>query len=664
MKFILLVFFLFCCSGFAGINDIALLQSPDLLSRVILSLENGTPSYQILRDQTEIIRPSKLGVLIREKGDLSKNLELLGFSLSSHDETWEQPWGQNHFVRNNYNQILISLRHQPSRILLNIEFRVFNDGVAFRYLWPEQDHLKAFELDDELSEFRLNPEDQAWWIPAFQKDQYEYLFHKNSIESLDVVHTPLTVELKSGFSVSIHEARLLEYPSMALNNQGQGMLRSDLFPWADHVDAKLSTPHQSPWRTIQISKSQSGLIESTMILNLNDPSVIQDTSWIETGKYVGVWWGMHLGKYTWGTGAKHGATTAITKDYIDFAAVNGFKGVLAEGWNFGWDGDWTKNGDRFRFDQPTDDFNIGFLANYAFNKGVTIVGHHETAGNTLNYLSQLKSAFDFLNGYKINIVKTGHVNSRLDGLQWHHGQYGVNYYTKVMKYAAERKTMLIVHEPIKPTGLERTYPNLMASEGARGQEFDAWSEGNPPEHTTILPFTRGLAGPLDFTPGTFDLILSNDGMSGHRVRTTLAKQLALYVVIYSPWPMVSDLPENYMKFPKAFEFIKKVPTNWEKTKCLAAKIGDFAVIARQKRGTANWYLGAITDENSRHIPISLDFLEKDSWYTVNAFQDGPAASWLENPTAMEIYTTRVKGGGDFVLKLASGGGLALEFIKE
>jgi alpha-glucosidase len=400
-----------------------------------------------------------------------------------------------------------------------------------------------------------------------------------------------------------------------------------------------------------------------MILNLNDPSVITDTSWINTGKYIGVWWGMHLGKYTWSSGAKHGATTEITKQYIDFAAEHGFKGVLVEGWNYTWDGDWANNGNIFRFDQPYPDWDIQVLSEYARSKGVKLVGHHETAGAVTNYVNQLPEAFDFLNQYGMDVVKTGHVGARLDGREWHDGQYGVDYFTKVMQYAATRKTMLVVHEPIKPTGLERTYPNLMSGEGARGQEYDAWSEGNPPEHTTILPFTRLLAGPMDFTPGTFGLTFP-EWRPYNRVQTTLAKQLALMVVIYTPWQMASDLPENYLKFPKAFEFIKSVPTNWEKTKALESKIGDYTIIARKDRDSDRWYLGAVTDEQARTVSIKLDFLDRGAWYRVNAYQDARSATWTDNPYAMEIYSTRVRADGTFDLHLAPGGGTALEFIKE
>lgn len=661
MKFLIL----FACffSQVALAKEIVTVNSPDGHTVMQVSLDAGHVSYRVSRKNKEIIKPSKLGMRIRNVGDLSKDLEVIETKTTRNDQKWEQPWGQSRFVRDRYNGAVVSVRHPSSQVLFNVEFRAFDDGVAFRYVWPEQSKLEYFELDDELSEFRLNTNDQAWWIPAFQDNRYEYLFSKSPIEKLNVVHTPLTVELANGFSISIHEARLVDYPSMALKNRGNGVLGSDLVPWADHVDAKLKAPHQSPWRTIQIAEAQKDLIESTLVLNLNDPPAIKDTSWIHTGKFIGIWWGMHIKKWTWGSGPNHGATTANTKQYIDFAAKNGIDGVLVEGWNHTWDGDWMQNGEVFRFDQPYPDWDVDFLSKYAKDKGVRIVGHHETSAITTNYMEQIERAFDFTNRHGMNVIKTGHVGTRLDRREWHHGQYAVNFYNRVTEYAASRKTMLVVHEPIKQTGLERTYPNLMSVEAARGQEYDGWTweYGNPPDHTTILPLTRMLAGPMDFTPGTFELF--SRGPNAFRVSTTLAKQLALFVVIYAPWQMLSDLPENYDKHPKAFEFLKKVPTNWEKTKALAARIGDYTVIARKDRDSDRWYLGAITDENARTVRIKLDFLDKDAKYTVHAYQDARNASWHSNPYAMEFYTTQVDANGTFDLHLAAGGGLALEFVK-
>ena len=661
MKSLVLLVLFFASSAFA--REVATLQSPDGKNQIVVEHSQGRLSYRVSRSGLTVLQKSHLGMRIRAKGDLARDLEFLGARTAERRESWQQPWGQTRVVEDNYNAVTLSLRHRPSQVKFDVQFRAFNDGVAFRYHWPKQLTLKYFELDDESSEFRFDPKDRAWWIPAFRDNRYEFLFTRSPIADLHVVHTPLTVELTNGLTVSIHEARLIDYPSMALKQHGNGVLASDLVPWADGVDAKLRAPHFTPWRTIQIAEDPSKLIESTMILNLNDPSKIADTSWIKTGKYIGIWWAMHIKRWTWGSGPHHGATTQNTKDYIDFAAAHGLDGVLVEGWNESWDGDWMKNGDIFRFAQPYPDFDIVELSRYAEQKGVRIIGHHETSANTVNYLSQIEAAFDFTNTYGIETVKTGHVGTRLDHREWHHGQYGVNFYNGVTQYAARRKTMLVVHEPIKQTGLERTYPNLMSAEGARGQEYDAWTwdYSNPPQHTTVLPFTRMLAGPMDFTPGTFKL--QNSGANPNRVMTTLAKQLALFVVIYSPWQMLSDLPENYLLYPEAFEFLKRVPTNWETSKGLAGKIGEYVVIARKDRQSDNWYLGAITDERPRTVTVKLDFLEPETWYEVRAYQDAANASWDRNPQAIQIYKTRVKGGGSFDLRMAAGGGVALEFVK-
>ncbi len=644
------------------------MKSPDQLTTLTIHYQNRQLTYEVRKRDTLIVRRSLLGMMIRDRADMRQNLELVTTqpNIKTHNQTWEQVWGQKRFVTDNHKSTSIRVRHDSSKIEMILDFKVFNDGVAFRYSWPNQLPMKHFEIWDEATEFNFSSDDQAWWIPAFQWNRYEFLFQKSQLKDLDTVHTPLTLELKNGYTVAIHEANLINFPSMAIKGLKDGRLKADLVPWSDGIRAKLVTPAKSSWRMLIIADEQKDLIESDMILNLNDPVAIKDTSWIETGKYIGMWWGIHLGKYTFGQGPNHGATTANVQRYIDFAAEHGFKGVLVEGWNYGWDGDWMANGSIFRFDEAVPGFDVEYLSEYAKVRGVRIVGHHETSAATKNYEDQLEQAYDFLNKYNMNVVKTGYVGERHDREQWHHGQYGVRHYTKVMKYAAQRQVMLVVHEPIKHTGLERTYPNLMSSEGARGQEYDAWSSdgGNPPNHTTILPMTRMLAGPMDFTAGTFDLTF-DQWRPFNRVNTTLAKQLALFVVIYSPWQMASDLPENYATRPREFEFIKNVPVDWDKTVALDSKIGSHTVIARKDRNSENWYLGAITNEQGRKITIKLDFLDdKKASYKVRAYQDARGTSWLINPHDVEYYETRVKASGTFDLNLAPGGGLALEFIKE
>jgi alpha-glucosidase len=661
LKFFLLL--LAFTTHLALANGVHEVSSPDGAIRTRISLEHGQLFYGVTKHSTHIVKKSRLGMVLRQHGDLSRQLQITQVRKTSKNEKWQTTWGEHKWINDNYHGLVISLLHGPSQLMMDVEFRVFNDGVAFNYAWPGQKRLQYFEIDDEVTEFRFNWDDEAWWIPAFEHNRYEYLFQKNRLSDIDVVHTPVTLELRNGYTVALHEAKLVDFASMALKSWRNGTLKADLVPWMNGPKVKVNAPHQSPWRMIIIANKHKDLIESTMMLNLNDPPAI-DASWVYTGKFIGMWWGIHIGKYTFESGSRHGATTENVKRYIDFAARHGFQGVLVEGWNIGWDGGWMSNGDVFRFYEAHPNFNADFLSKYAKSKGVRLVGHHETSSSTKNYERQMVGGYDFLNRHHIDVVKTGYVGSRLDHKEWHHGQYGVQHYAKMMKFAADKKVMQIVHEPIKQTGLQRTYPNLMAAEGARGQEYDAWSPdgGNPPDHTTILPFTRMLAGPMDFTPGTFDLQF-HDWRPHNRVNTTLAKQLALFVVIYSPWPMASDLPENYEKFPEAFEFIKRVPTNWNKTVALESRIGDYTVIARQERNGPNWYLGAITDENGRSVTIELDFLDKDAWYTVNAWQDARSASWSSNPYAMEIYSTRVQGGSSFDLHLAPGGGLALEFIK-
>jgi alpha-glucosidase len=419
-------------------------------------------------------------------------------------------------------------------------------------------------------------------------------------------------------------------------------------------------PFKSPWRTIAITDKLGDLATSTLMLNLNEPCAIEDTSWIEPSKYIGIWWGMHLEKYTWGQGDKHGATTANAKKYIDFASKHGFNGVLIEGWNIGWDGDWTADGTNFNFLESYPDFDIEEVSRYGASKNVRLIGHHETAGAVTHYESQMEDAFKLYHKNAVNAVKTGYVNKYLDGKEWHDGQFGVRHYRKVIETAAKYKIMIDNHEPVKGTGLQRTFPNLMTQEGARGQEYDAWSSdgGNPPAHTTIIPFTRMLAGPFDFTPGTFNFDYESTNKA--RVQTTLAKQLALYVVIFSPQQMASDLPENY-EGVQAFEFIKQVPVIWSDTKVLDAKIGEFVVTARKDWNSNDWYIGAITNEEQRSLSIDLSFLDKEIQYTAEIYTDGKGASYKENPYPIEILTKNVSNKDNLKLLLAPGGGTAIKF---
>ncbi len=637
------------------------IPSPDGKISIIVENLKGQIYYSVNKNNKPIILPSKLGFQIKNQSKLGNHVKIINTETRSFNETWEQPWGEKRLIENKYDEIVIfTQEYNGNKRRLNLIFRAYNDGIGFRYEIPSQEDLDSIIILDELTEFRFTGNHEAWWIPAYRDNRYEYLYKKSNITDLDTVHTPLTIESSDGFFLCIHEANLTNYSSMTLENVGENKLKCNLIPWSNGDRVRTSSPMVSPWRTIQIAENPGDLITSYLVLNLSEPCKINDNSWIKPCKYIGIWWGMHINKYTWSQGEKHGATTQNVKKYIDFAAKNGFGGVLVEGWNEGWDGVWFENGEIFNFTKPYPDFNIKEISRYATSKNVKLIGHHETGAAIKNYEKQLIDAFKFYKKYGINVIKTGYVGTRLDKTEWHHGQYGVMHYQKVVETAAKYKIMLDVHEPIKGTGIWRTYPNMMTREGARGQEYDAWSAdgGNPPDHTTILPFTRLLAGPMDFTPGTFDIMISNK--PNNRVNTTLAKQLALFVVIYSPLQMASDLPENYEK-NKAFDFIKAVPVDWEETRVLHAEIGDYIVIVRKDRNSDKWYLGAITDENSRELNIDLSFLTMDLKYQAQIFADGENANWKNNPLKFKYSEKIVLSNDHMKLYLTPGGGQAIIF---
>jgi alpha-glucosidase len=647
--------------------------SPDGSLKVDFTLRDGVPFYSVSRFGRPLVRDSRLGFLLEGAPSLDTNFRLASAKRCSFSEKWQQPWGEKREVDNVYNELRLNLQqHDNLGREMVVVFRVYDDGIGFRYEWPEQANLQNLVIKDELTEFALAEDSTAWWIPAYQPEHYEYLYKPTKVSAIKQAHTPATFELADGTCLSIHEAALVDFASMVLDGKGTTTLKADLVPWSDGVKVRADLPHRSPWRTIQVGDNSGELITSYLILNLNEPSKVADTSWIKPGKYVGIWWEMHLNKSTWGSGEKHGATTANTKRYIDFAADNGFDGVLVEGWNKGWDGDWTKHGDGFNFTEPYPDFDLTELSRYAESKGVHLIGHHETGGAIPNYERQLSDAFTLDESLNINAVKTGYVNwsqglERIDDAgkkvgEWHYGQYMVRHHQHVIDEAAKHKVMLDVHEPVKPTGLRRTYPNLMTGEGARGQEYNAWSGdgGNPPEHETILPFTRLLAGPMDFTPGIFD-VTYEELRPNNRVNTTLAKQLALYVVLYSPLQMAADLPENYLAHPDAFQFIRDVPADWDDTRVLHARIGDYVTIVRKERGGEDWYLGSVTDEVGRTLEAPLSFLDRNQKYIAQIYRDADDADWKTNPTAYKIEEREVDANTVLPLRLAPGGGIAIRF---
>jgi alpha-glucosidase len=638
------------------------ISSPDTNICVTILNENGKLTYEVTYKGEFVINPSKLGISFKNIEDLNKNLEIIEIKQKIIDEKWDQPWGEFKTVNNNYEELVISLKEiEGEERLMNITFRVFNDGLGFRYGVPRQPNLDKVIISDELTEFIFSKENDVWWTPVHKENSYyESFYTKSKIAETDTINTPATFETKNGVYLAIHEANLTDYASMTLRKTSNKSYEAELVPWSNGDKVYAKAPFKSPWRTIAITDKLGDLATSTLMLNLNEPCAIEDTSWIEPSKYIGIWWGMHLEKYTWGQGDKHGATTANAKKYIDFASKHGFNGVLIEGWNIGWDGDWTADGTNFNFLKSYPDFDIEEVSRYGASKNVRLIGHHETAGAVTHYESQMEDAFKLYHKNAVNAVKTGYVNKYLDGKEWHDGQFGVRHYRKVIETAAKYKIMIDNHEPVKGTGLQRTFPNLMTQEGARGQEYDAWSSdgGNPPAHTTIIPFTRMLAGPFDFTPGTFNFDYKSTNKA--RVQTTLAKQLALYVVIFSPQQMASDLPENY-EGVQAFEFIKQVPVIWSDTRVLDAKIGEYVVTARKDWNSNDWYIGAITNEEQRSLSVDLSFLDKEIQYTAEIYTDGKGASYKENPYPIEILTKNVSNKDKLKLLLAPGGGTAIKF---
>ncbi len=659
------------------------LKSPDGNIEVSVKNADGQVLYNIKAFNQIIIKDSKLGLRFLEQHGFDKQLVITSIEKSESKSRWEQPWGERRIVVNNYKELLLKLENTTNREKMNIRFRAFNDGIGFRYEVLEQKGFESVSIVDELTNFNFDENSTTWWIPAREWNRYEYLYEKTPLSKVKMVHTPVTLQLPSGLHVSVHEAALVNYSGMSLEKRRGGTLKANLAPRSDGLLVKTQAPFNTPWRTLQISKDAIGLINSDLILNLNEPNKLGDISWFTPGKYIGIWWAMHMRERTWGNDGIHGATTEETIRYMDFAAEHGFNGVLVEGWNLGWDGDWFHNGDVFNFTKSYPDFDIEKVSAYGKKVGVPLIGHHETSGNISNYENQLDAALELYANNEVKIIKTGYVADagdikRIDenGIahyEFHDGQHMVNHHLKVVKKAAKHKISINPHEPVKDTGLRRTYPNWVSREGARGMEFSAWGvPPNPPEHTTILPFTRLLSGPMDYTPGIFELRPSelppvredmqrNDPKS--RVETTLAKQLALYLTIYSPIQMVADLPKHYQNNMPAFQFIKDVPTDWEQSMALQGEIGDYLVIARQDRNSSDWYLGVITDEQARSFSIPLHFLEKQKTYTAQIYRDGPNADYDTNPYDIIIEEVNLSSQDTYNLSLGKGGGAAIRFIK-
>ncbi len=677
MRLPLLLVALLASSAFA---KEATLKSPDQKIKITISDQSSSPHYSISFNGKPVIEQSRLGFRFKSQAPFDDGFVISEVTRSQTDNQWQQPWGERQTVVDKHNEIAVTFnKPAPHAGTYTVRFKAFDSGVGFRYEVPKQSGFEKTEITKELTEFAIAAKDKAtaWWIPARGWNRYEYVYNTTNLQDAALVHTPFTFKNGNGVHVSIHEAALVDYAGMVLNQRRPGTFSADLTPWSDGIAVKKQGAFNTPWRTIQIGERAVDLVNSDIILNLNEPNKLGDVSWVKPGKYVGIWWGMHINETTWGSGEKHGATTKNTKYYMDFAAEYGFDGVLVEGWNTGWDGDWFYNGDVFSFTQPYDDFDIAALTQYGKEKGVQLIGHHETSGNVSNYRDQMEDAFALYEKSNVSQIKTGYVADggnikRIDEngiarFEWHDGQFMVNEYLHNIKLAAKYKLSINTHEPIKDTGLRRTYPNWIAREGARGQEFNAWgTPPNPPEHIPMLAFTRMLAGPMDFTPGIFDMSFNGLGDDTNRPQTTLAKQLALYVVMYSPIQMAADLPRNYLAKPDAFQFIQDVPTDWQQSIALDGEVGDFIVFARKERKRDNysgndWYLGAVTDENARTIEVKLDFLDKDKQFEAQIYRDGDKAEWKNNPYDLSIEKRIVTASDKLTLKLATSGGTAIRF---
>jgi alpha-glucosidase len=642
--------------------------SPDGRNVVSVTTADGQLVYSVRRNGEAVLSPSRLGFAFRADS-LYRGLRVTGVARDSADETWTQPWGEVARVRDHHRELRVHVAETgaPGRRFA-VVFRAFDDGVAFRYELADSAGFRDFEMMEELTEFAFAENGKAWWIPGNQPepDRQEILYSSSPLSTLDTVHTPLTVETTTGVHVVLHEANLVDYAGMYLARTGPLRMRSTLARWADGVAVRGRAPFVTPWRTIQMADRAGDLAPSLLTLKLNPPSRIADTRWITPMKYNGVWWGMHINTETWGQGPKHGANTANVKRYMDFAAANGLGGTLVEGWNTGWDNDWFNTMKaNFSFTQSYPDFDLPELAAYARSKGLTLIGHHETATMIDPYERQLDSAMALYQRVGVRAVKTGYVGDKTEHGHAHQSQFMVRHHRRVIETAARHGIMVNAHEPIKDTGERRTWPNMLSREGSRGMEYNAWGGegGNPPEHETILFFTRMLSGPMDFTPGIFDLLIQSAngtprGPTEARPRTTLAKQLALYVVLYSPLQMAADLPRNYEGQP-AFQFIRDVAVDWDTTRVVHGRIGDHVVVARKKRGADEWFVGAITDEEGRTFDVPLDFLAPGRRYVAEIYADGPGAHWRTNPLPVAISRQDVDAGSTLRVVLAPGGGQAI-----
>ncbi|MBP3537491.1 MAG: glycoside hydrolase family 97 protein [Muribaculaceae bacterium] len=682
------VFMLASCAG--GPQE---LSSPSGNIKLNFRLTDaGQPEYSVTFDGEEIVCPSTMGFELVNGENIAQGFKVDKVTRTSSDSYWVPVWGENDSIRDNYNAMTVAMTDK-SGVKMDIEFRVFDDGAAFRYIFPEQ-ATKTIEIKEELSEFAMGGDYTAWWIPGdYDTQEYEYNRSKLSeirsfseaskIENVAQtgfsptgVQTSLMLKTPSGKYLNLHEAALVDYPAMHLNlNDTTMVFTSWLTPGRGEAKAVVNTPFKTPWRVIMASEKATGILATDIIYNLNEPNALEDVSWIHPTKYMGVWWEMITGKTSWSytdahdfdlatfdyskakPNGTHGATTENVKRYIDFAAENGFDELLIEGWNVGWE-DWFGKEKDYVFDfvTPYPDFDIEELNNYAHSKGIKLMMHHETSGSIPNYEKHMDAAYDLMNKYGYDAVKSGYVGHILPKGETHYSQWTNNHYLNAIKKAAEKKIMVNAHEAVRPTGLARTYPNLVGNESAMGTEY----RNMKPSHEAILPFTRLKGGPMDFTPGIFTMDLS-EFVPGSKERklATVANQLALYVTMYSPLQMAADLPENYAKKMDAFKFIKDVPVDWSKTIYIDAEPAEYIIAARKAKGGDSWWVGGIADEKGKDYDLKLDFLDPDRVYTATIYADAPDAHYLTNPEAYVITTTEVRKGDTIPLRMAPGGGVAI-----
>lgn len=688
---------------FSALNvDADVVTSPNGIVSIDFQLKNGIPTYKVDYKGKPVIKESRLGLELRDGKNLMDGFEQLNATTSTFDETWQPVWGEVKEIRNHYNELLAELKQPSTDRYMNIRFRVYDDGVGFRYEFPQQKNLVYFVIKEEHSQFAMTGDHTAWWIPGdYDTQEYDYTESKLSeIRSLlsnavtsnasqtvfspTGVQTSLQMKTDEGLYINLHEAALVDYSCMHLNLDDKNLVfESWLTPDADGFKGRLQTPCHSPWRTVMVSDDACDILSSHLILNLNEPCKIEDTSWIKPVKYMGVWWEMIAGGKPWSytndipsvklgetdyrkvkSNGNHPANTRNVKKYIDFAAKHGFDQLLVEGWNVGWE-DWFGNQKDYVFDfvTPYPDFDIEQLNRYAHDKGIRLMMHHETSGSSRNYERHLEQAYQLMNKYGYTAVKSGYVGNILPYGEHHYGQWMNNHYLYCVVEAAKHKIMVNAHEAVRPTGLCRTYPNLIGNESARGTEYQAFG-GSKTFHTTVLPFTRLQGGPMDYTPGIFEMNISklNPNNSSH-VNATLANQLALYVTMYSPLQMAADLPENYERFMDAFQFIKDVPVDWDNSIYLEAEPGKYVTVARKEKGTNNWFIGSATGNANHQSVISLDFLEKGKNYIATIYADTKDTDYKLNPQSYQIVKGLVNSKNKLKINTVEAGGYAVSLFE-